>query len=81
MCRVGSRVWGWTSGFGPVSVPAPADAWIVHDDGPQWRDLTAAEFSGCLEKAVVDGRRIQRREAIEGVEQGAPHACRLASQE
>jgi len=40
----------------------------VHNDWPQWRDWTAADFSGMRGKVVVDGRRILRREAMDGVE-------------
>jgi len=41
---------------------------IVHNDWPQWRDLTAADFAGMRRKVVVDGRRILRREGMQGVE-------------
>ncbi len=41
---------------------------IVHSDRPQWHDLTAADFAGMRRKVVVDGRRILRREAMNGVE-------------
>ena len=50
------------------SALARADVCIVHNDWPQWRDLTAADFAGMRRKVVVDGRRILRREAMEGVE-------------
>jgi len=40
----------------------------VHNDWPQWRDLTAADFAGMRRKVVVDGRRILRREGMQGVE-------------
>jgi len=53
------------------SALARADAWIVHNDWPEWRDLTAADFSRMRRNVVVDGRRIQGREAMEGVERGA----------
>ncbi len=39
----------------------------MHNDGPEWRDLTAADFSGMRGKVVVDGRRILRRQAMKGV--------------
>ena len=41
---------------------------IVHNDGPQWRELTAADFSVMRRKVVVDGRRILRQSAMKGVE-------------
>ena len=41
---------------------------VVHNDGPAGRELTAADFSGMRRKVVVDGRRILRREAMDGVE-------------
>ena len=50
------------------SALAHADVCIVHNDWPQWRDLTAADFSGMRRKVVVDGRRILDREAMKGVE-------------
>ena len=40
---------------------------IVHNDGPQWRELTG-EFEGMRRKVVVDGRRILDREKKEGLE-------------
>ena len=64
MCQVGSRVWAWTSGFGPVSVPAP----FVHNDSPQWRTLTAKDFATMRRKVVIDGRRILVRGPLKGVE-------------
>ena len=45
-----------------------ADVWFVHNDGPRWCDLTAADLAGTRRKVVVDGRRILKREAIVGVE-------------
>ena len=50
------------------SALAHADVCIVHNDWPEWRDLTAANFAGMRRKVVVDGRRILRREAMNGVE-------------
>ncbi len=50
------------------SALAQADVCIVHNDWPQWRELTAADFSGMRRKIVVDGRRILRRDAMRGVE-------------
>ena len=46
---------------------AHADICIVHNDWPQWRDLTAADFSGMNRKVVVDGRRILNRGTMKGV--------------
>ena len=63
------------------SALAHASVCILHNDAPQWRDLRVADFSGIHRTDVLDGRRIQRAEAMEGVEQGARHACRLANQE
>ena len=40
---------------------------IAQNDRPQWRDRTAADFSGMLRK-VVDGRGNLNRKALEGVE-------------
>jgi UDPglucose 6-dehydrogenase len=48
------------------SALAHADVCIVHNDWPQWRDLHASDFAGMRQKIVVDGRRILRREAMEG---------------
>ncbi|HEY7587757.1 MAG TPA: UDP-glucose/GDP-mannose dehydrogenase family protein [Thermoplasmata archaeon] len=48
------------------SALAHADVCIVHNDWPQWRDLKASDFAGMRQKIVVDGRRILRREAMEG---------------
>jgi len=39
----------------------------VHNDWLQWRDLTAADFSGIHRNVVVDGRRILDRERMAGV--------------
>ena len=64
-----------------ASAPARADVCIVHNDWPQWRRLTASDFSRMRRKIVVGDRRILRAEAMQGVEQGARHACRLANQE
>ncbi len=50
------------------SALAHADICIVHNDWPQWRDLTAEDFAGMRRKVVVDGRRIVRPEAMKGVE-------------
>ena len=50
------------------SALAHADVCIVHNDWPQWRDLTASDFAGMRRKVVVDGRRILRREGRKGVE-------------
>ncbi len=44
-----------------------ADACIVHNDWPQWRELTAADFQGMRRKIVIDGRRILNRRGFEGV--------------
>ncbi len=54
------------------SSPTRADMCIVHNDGPQWRDLTAADFAGMRRKVVIDGHRIQGREAMQGVELTVP---------
>ena len=51
-----------------ASALAHADARIVHNDGPQWRDRTSADFSGIHRTVVVDGRRTQRREPVKGIE-------------
>ncbi len=40
----------------------------VYNDSPRWRDLASADFLGMHGKVVVDGRRILRREAMDGVE-------------
>jgi len=50
------------------SALANADVCIVHNDWPQWRELTGADFSGMNEKVVVDGRRILNRGAMKGVQ-------------
>ena len=42
--------------------------WFVQNDRPQGRTLTAKDFAGMLQRRVVDGRRILRREAMKGVE-------------
>jgi hypothetical protein len=42
--------------------------WFVHNEGPQWRDLTAEDFAPIRRNAVVDGRRILERAALKGVE-------------
>ena len=47
---------------------ARADVCIVHNDWPQWRDLTAADFAEMRRKVVIDGRRILNRAALEGIE-------------
>ena len=51
-----------------TSALAHADVCIVHNDGPEWRDLTAADFVGMRRKVVIDGRRILERGALKGVE-------------
>ncbi len=51
-----------------TSALAHADVCIVHNDWPQWRALTAADFSGMRRKVVVDGRRILRREELDGIQ-------------
>ena len=50
------------------SALAHAEVWFVHNDWPQWRDLTAADFVGMRRKVVIDGRRIMNRAAMAGVE-------------
>ena len=50
------------------SALAHADVCVVHNDGPQWRDLTAADFASMRRKVAVEGRRILNREAVGGVE-------------
>ena len=55
------------------SALAHEDVWFVHNDRPEWRDLTAADlaavdFSGVRRKVVIDGRRILNRAALEGIE-------------
>jgi UDPglucose 6-dehydrogenase len=47
---------------------ANADACIVHNDWPQWRALTSADFAGMRRRLVIDGRRILNRKAMDGVE-------------
>jgi UDP-glucose 6-dehydrogenase len=49
------------------SALALADVCIVHNDWPQWRELSAADFRGMLQKIVIDGRRILNRQALTGV--------------
>lgn len=49
------------------SALAHADLCIVHNDWPEWRDLTAADFASMKRKVVIDGRRILNREALKGV--------------
>lgn len=34
---------------------------------PKWRELPAADFSDMRREVVIDGRRIVRREAMQGV--------------
>jgi len=46
---------------------ADADVWFVRNDGPHWQVLTAGDRAG-MRRKVVDGRRILRREEMEGVE-------------
>ncbi|HLB67236.1 MAG TPA: hypothetical protein VJN63_01980 [Thermoplasmata archaeon] len=46
---------------------AHADVWFVHNDGPESRDLAAADFAGMRRNVVVDGRRIRRHEAMRGI--------------
>jgi UDPglucose 6-dehydrogenase len=50
------------------SALADADVCIVHNDWPQWRELTAQDFAGMRRKVVVDGRRILNLAALSGVE-------------
>jgi UDPglucose 6-dehydrogenase len=50
-----------------ASALAHADVCIVHNDWPQWRDLTTADFVGMRRKVVIDGRRIIRYESMQGV--------------
>jgi len=38
----------------PPSALAQADVWFVHNDRPQRRELTAADFSGMRRKVGVD---------------------------
>ena len=54
------------------SALAHADVCIVHNDWPQWRDLTAADFSRMRTKVVVDGRRILRGDV--NLDRGAERA-------
>lgn len=49
-------------------IPHHADVWFVHNDGPEWRHLTAEDFLRMRRKVVIDGRRVLRREAMEGVD-------------
>ncbi len=51
-----------------TSALAHADVCIVHNDWPQWANLTAGDFAGMRRKVVVDGRRILNREALESVD-------------
>jgi UDPglucose 6-dehydrogenase len=50
-----------------ASALAHADVCIVHNDWPQWRDLTAADFAKTNWRAVIDGRRILDRQALTGI--------------
>jgi UDPglucose 6-dehydrogenase len=50
------------------SALADADVCIVHNDWPQWGEMTAQDFAGMRQKVVVDGRRILNRAALSGVE-------------
>ncbi|MEK6988075.1 MAG: hypothetical protein AABX97_08295 [Candidatus Thermoplasmatota archaeon] len=50
------------------SALAHADVCIVHNDGPQWRELTPGNSSGMRRKIVIDGRRILDRKVMAGVE-------------
>ena len=55
----------------PIPGPQPqgrAGVSLRPTGGPAWRDPTAAYFAGMRRNVVVDGRRILRREAMEGVE-------------
>jgi len=52
----------------PPNALAQADVWFVHNDWPEWRELTAADFSGMRQKVVADGRHVLRRVAMEGVD-------------
>jgi len=51
-----------------ASALAHADVCIVHNDWPEWRDLTATDFAGIRRRVVVDGRRILKRRAMRGVD-------------
>ena len=66
---------------GVLSAFAHAEMWVVHNDGPRWREWIAADSFRMRRKVVVDGRRILQRGAMKGVEQRTSHACRLANQE
>jgi UDPglucose 6-dehydrogenase len=46
---------------------ASSEVCIVHNDWPQWRALTAADFSSMKTQVVIDARRILDRQALEGV--------------
>ena len=50
------------------SALAHADVCIVHNDWPQWGNLTAKDFAPMRRKVVIDGRRILERAALKGVE-------------
>ena len=50
------------------SALAHADVCIVHNDWPQWGNLTAKDFAPMRRKVVIDGRRILERGALKGVE-------------
>jgi UDPglucose 6-dehydrogenase len=83
LIRKGAKVVGWDPVAGEAfrrvvptvtiapnmeSALAEADVCIVHNDWPQWRQLTVADFERMRRKVVVDGRRILDREAVKGVE-------------
>jgi UDPglucose 6-dehydrogenase len=46
---------------------AGADVCIVHNDWPQWRELTSEDFEGMRRKIVIDGRRILDPRRLDGV--------------
>jgi UDPglucose 6-dehydrogenase len=46
---------------------ASSEVCIVHNDWPQWRALTAADFGSMKTQVVIDARRILDRQALEGV--------------
>jgi UDP-glucose 6-dehydrogenase len=50
------------------SALAHADVCIVHNDWPQRRDPTRADFDTIRRKVVVDQPRILHREAVPGIE-------------
>jgi UDPglucose 6-dehydrogenase len=50
-----------------ASALASSEVCIVHNDWPQWRALTAADFGSMKTQVVIDARRILDRQALEGV--------------